>query len=228
MLKEHDTCTMAGCTRPHKARGYCQTHYMQFKRGITPVGPIRSRVRDKPPECVEEGCSEPVKAHGLCQKHYQRKLRHGHVNRTDRKKPHVPCAVEACDNHAYAKDLCHAHYIKQRKWRAAGVDAARYQELLREQRGVCAICAQPERHRDGLSGKPKDLAVDHCHVTGAVRALLCSACNTALGLFNDDVALLAKARAYVVYHQQSGLSPARQTGPADVAQTGELLVHKDS
>jgi hypothetical protein len=36
MRKEHETCTMDGCDRPHKARGYCQTHYMQLKRGSLP------------------------------------------------------------------------------------------------------------------------------------------------------------------------------------------------
>ena len=133
--------------------------------------------------------------------HYQRLLRHGHTRYRDRKVPAKQCMIDGCDNILYAKDLCHLHYAKQRKWRAAGVDAARYQEMLREQGGVCAICREPERHRDGLSGKPKDLAVDHDHVTGAVRALLCSACNTAIGLFNDDDALLAKAQSYVLYHR---------------------------
>lgn len=200
MRKEHDVCTLEGCDRPHKARGYCQTHYMQFKRGITPVGPIRTRVSAKPDECAEDGCSEPVKAKGLCKMHYQRLLRHGHTMYRDRKTAAKSCAVDACDNHAYAKGLCHAHYLKQRKWSAAGVDAARYQGMLREQNGVCAICHQPEKHRDGLSGKPKDLAVDHDHATGAVRALLCSACNTALGLFNDDPELLDKAKSYLARH----------------------------
>jgi hypothetical protein len=99
--------------------------------------------------------------------------------------------------------------------------------MLRKQGGVCAICSQPERTADGLSGKPKDLAVDHDHATGAVRALLCSACNTAIGLFNDDITLLAKAQAYVIQYSQSGQTPACQTGPADDAQTDRLLVHKD-
>lgn len=173
---------------------------MQLKRGANPVGPIKTRVSVKPDECVEAGCFEPVKAKGLCKTHYQRLLRHGHTKHTDRKKPARVCLIDACDNHVYAKDLCHAHYAKQRKWAAAGVDAARYQEMLREQDGVCAICHQPEKHRDGLSGKPKDLAVDHDHATGAVRALLCSACNTALGLFNDDPELLDKAKSYLARH----------------------------
>jgi hypothetical protein len=219
-------CQIDGCTRPHKARGLCQTHYAQRLRG-SDFSPIRSRVREKPPECIEDGCAEPVKSKGLCKMHYQRLLRHGHTRYRDRKVPAKPCMIDGCDNILYAKDLCHLHYAKQRKWRAAGVDAARYQEMLRKQGGVCAICAQPERHRDGLSGKPKDLAVDHDHVTGAVRALLCSACNTAIGLFNDDDALLAKAQTYVLYHRQSGQTPACHTGPADDAQTDRLLVHKD-
>jgi hypothetical protein len=136
--------------------------------------------------------------------HYQRLLRHGYTRYRDRKKPARICMIETCDNHLYAKDLCHSHYIKQRKWRAAGVDASRYQEMLREQNGVCAICHKPEKHKDGLSGKAKDLAVDHDHNTGAVRALLCSACNTALGLFCDDPALLDAARAYLHKHIDAG------------------------
>jgi hypothetical protein len=219
-------CQIDGCTRPHKARGLCQTHYAQRLRG-SDFSPIRSRVREKPPECIEDGCAEPVKSKGLCKMHYQRLLRHGHTRYRDRKKPAKRCLINGCDNILYAKDLCHPHYIKQRKWRAAGVDATRYQEMLREQGGVCAICGQTERHCDGLSGKLKDLAIDHDHVTGAIRALLCSACNTAIGLFNDDIALLAKAQSYVLYHRQSGQTPACQTGPADDAQTDRRLVHKD-
>lgn len=200
MRREHDVCTMDGCDRPHKARGYCQTHYMQFRRGITPVGPIKVRVRDKPPECAEAGCSEPVKAKGLCKTHYQRLLRHGHTRYRDRKKTAGPCAIDACDNHAYAKGLCHAHYLKQRRWQSFGVDAARYQEMLREQRGLCSICAQPEKSPDKASGKIRDLAIDHDHDTGVVRGLLCSNCNRALGLLGDDPALLDAAKAYLAKH----------------------------
>lgn len=204
MRKEHDICTMEGCGLPHKARGYCQTHYMQFKRGITPVGPIKRRERNKPPECIEEDCHEPVKSKGLCKMHYQRLLRHGHTMYRDRKKPAKPCFIETCDNHAYAKGLCHAHYIKQRTWQNAGICAERYQEMLREQSGVCAICGKPEKSPHRLSGKTKNLAIDHCHDTGIIRGLLCSSCNRAIGLLNDDPSLLAKAYKYVLHHRQLG------------------------
>jgi len=205
MRKEHTVCTFLECGKKHHARGLCLTHYMQRQRG-SKLSNVRIRVQEKPPECVEDGCAEPVKAKGLCKMHYQRLLRHGHTRYTDRKKPARICAVDGCDSHLYAKELCHAHYIKQRKWKAAGVDAQRYQEMLREQNGVCAICHQPETAPDKASGKTKDLAIDHDHKTGKIRALLCSNCNRALGLFNDDPALLAKAQSYVLYHERSGIT----------------------
>lgn len=197
MQKLYDTCTVVGCDRAHHARGLCGTHYLAFKRGVTVFAPIKARERNKPPECVEDGCHEPVKAKGLCKTHYQRLLRHGHTRYRDRKTTPAKCFIATCDNHVYAKELCHAHYTKQRKWASYGVDANRYQELLVEQGGCCAICRKPERHTAGRSGKLKDLAVDHCHTAGVVRGLLCGSCNTAIGLFNDDPALLDAAKDYL-------------------------------
>lgn len=199
------TCTVEGCDRPNKARGYCQSHYMHFQRGLVPSGVIRSRVRTKPPECIEEGCPEPVKAKGLCKMHYQRLLRHGHTFPRARTGPIRPCSLDGCDNHLYSKGLCHTHYIKQRRWKEFGVDADGYQEMLRRQNHVCAICGKPETSPDKATGKTKHLAVDHCHKTNKVRGLLCSSCNRGIGLFQDDPALLAKARDYVLYDSQSGI-----------------------
>jgi hypothetical protein len=202
MQKLHDICTVDGCDRKHHARGLCGTHYLSFKRGATTFAPIRARERNKPPECTEDGCHEPVKAKGLCKTHYQRLLRHGHTKYPDRKKPPRECFIETCSNHVYAKDLCHQHYTKERKWSVFGVDAPRYQQMLSEQCGVCAICQRPERAPDKASGKIRDMAVDHDHDTGAVRGLLCSNCNRGLGLFNDDPRLLDAAKEYLAKHGQ--------------------------
>ena len=66
-----------------------------------------------------------------------------------------------------------------------GITLENYQAMLDAQGAVCAICQQPETsiHRDG---KVYVLAVDHDHVTGAVRGLLCKACNRGLADFHDD------------------------------------------
>lgn len=86
--------------------------------------------------------------------------------------------------------------------RRYGINIERYNLMLAEQGGTCAICDKPESNE--IHGKVVSLAVDHDHATGEVRALLCSSCNRALGLFEDDPALLGKAREYVLYHQRSG------------------------
>lgn len=70
-----------------------------------------------------------------------------------------------------------------------------YNKLLNLQNNVCYICNNPE------SILNKSLAVDHCHTTGKIRGLLCSRCNKALGLFNDNIELLNKAIYYLKLNQ---------------------------
>jgi hypothetical protein len=69
-----------------------------------------------------------------------------------------------------------------------GINVNQYQLMLQEQNNVCFICSESET---------RDLAVDHCHTTGRVRGLLCSKCNTAIGLLKDNIALLDKAKEYL-------------------------------
>lgn len=73
-----------------------------------------------------------------------------------------------------------------------GVTVEQYEELFEKQGGLCAICKQPE-----TSSRRLHLSVDHCHDSLRVRGLLCSNCNSAMGLFNDDPGLLAAAIAYL-------------------------------
>ena len=65
-----------------------------------------------------------------------------------------------------------------------GISEETYISLLEQQNGVCAACGQPEtRMNSRIKGR---LHVDHDHETGQVRALLCSNCNTALGMLKDE------------------------------------------
>ena len=68
-----------------------------------------------------------------------------------------------------------------------------YNLKLKEQDGVCAICKTPPNK--------KQLAVDHCHKTNKIRKLLCGNCNTALGLFKDNIDVLNKAISYLKENQ---------------------------
>lgn len=79
-----------------------------------------------------------------------------------------------------------------------GLSEEEYNRLKRKQKNLCALCRKPETAV--WRGKVRELAVDHNHATGKVRALLCSSCNLALGQFKDSITLLRKAIAYLRRH----------------------------
>ncbi len=72
-----------------------------------------------------------------------------------------------------------------------GVTQEQYVDLYISHGGRCSVC--------GLSENQivRGLVLDHCHVTGLVRGLLCKDCNTGLGHFRDDIQLLHKAIEYL-------------------------------
>jgi hypothetical protein len=79
-----------------------------------------------------------------------------------------------------------------------GITIEDYEELLNIQGHQCKICGRtPEE-------EGKSLAVDHCHVSGKIRGLLCYTCNTTLGHFNDSVVKLASAIRYLVESATAG------------------------
>jgi hypothetical protein len=82
---------------------------------------------------------------------------------------------------------------KNRLRREFGLTADIYDAMLEAQRGVCAICHMPDSR--GIR-----LAIDHCHTTGQVRALLCGPCNLALGNMQDSPDRLRAAAIYLEHH----------------------------
>lgn len=69
-----------------------------------------------------------------------------------------------------------------------GVTLKWYTKKLKEQGGVCYICKIPSKNT---------LAVDHNHSTGEARGLLCSNCNTALGLLKEDKTIIKNLISYI-------------------------------
>jgi hypothetical protein len=76
-----------------------------------------------------------------------------------------------------------------------GITYEKYLLLLKQQNNCCAICGKDstELYEWGI---PK-LLIDHNHITGKVRGLLCKKCNTGLGAFNDSIHLLKKSTNYL-------------------------------
>jgi hypothetical protein len=58
-----------------------------------------------------------------------------------------------------------------------GLDGAQYRELVREQGNTCALCDRP------FVAEVLQSVIDHDHITGRVRGLLCQGCNLRLGFF---------------------------------------------
>lgn len=91
---------------------------------------------------------------------------------------------------AYSRDYYRRNRreIKSRELeKKYGITLDAYEALLASQGGVCAICGRP----------PRRPMVDHDHLTNAVRGVLCSECNLALGKLHDDVESLRRAIAYL-------------------------------
>jgi hypothetical protein len=90
-------------------------------------------------------------------------------------------------------------YDRQRNLKKKfGITAQEYEHLFTVQNGCCAICGKQEVSI--LNGKVKRLSVDHDHQSGEIRGLLCSNCNTALGLFQDNITILKQAIDYLRLH----------------------------
>ena len=79
-----------------------------------------------------------------------------------------------------------------------GLTPEAYTALLESQNYTCKICQKPQ---DWVTNKSKlgfwSLCVDHDHVTGRIRGLLCSKCNTLLGKAEDKVEVLQRAIEYL-------------------------------
>lgn len=155
--------------------------------------------------CIEDGCESPSETRKYCNKHYQRRLKDGSLPSIK----HILSEVDTSSRVAVCSLCGPQTEIRPNgdRWRcvaakrrtlkygddkllSARAAKAAYAELYKIQNGLCAICSQPEPYG-------RQLALDHCHDTGAIRGLLCTGCNMALGIFRDDVDVLQKAIEYL-------------------------------
>lgn len=92
---------------------------------------------------------------------------------------------------------CKECLIEVTRYRNTGWTQADYDKALLKQHGSCAICQSKLN-----SSRYTKLAVDHCHKTGKLRGLLCTNCNTAIGLLKDSPVRIRAALKYIELHNQ--------------------------
>ena len=86
-----------------------------------------------------------------------------------------------------------SQYLK----RNYGLTFEEFEAMLSDQDNCCAICKSTKP-----LGRHKRFNVDHHNKTGNVRGLLCSNCNTALGLVDDNIHTLKSMIEYLENHEQ--------------------------
>ena len=91
-----------------------------------------------------------------------------------------------------------------------------YNELAKKQDNRCAICGL---HQSELK---KSLSVDHNHITGQNRELLCSNCNSMIGFSKESLVILRKAIEYLTKWHFRGKKTRKQQKEAQIAEPVEI------
>ena len=77
-----------------------------------------------------------------------------------------------------------------------GITLEQFNAMSEARNHLCAICSRSQVKTMSR------LSVDHCHKTGAVRGLLCTRCNTGIGMLEDSPEIAASAFKYLKSFEQ--------------------------
>lgn len=159
-------------------------------------------------------------AKGLCEKCYAKVLRDASSSEKKQKKAEY-AKKWRIENLSHVQEmylkrrervLLDAEYkerdkLSRRNWQYRnkyGISFLDALDILEDQ-GGCAVC--------GKLLTADTMCVDHCHSTGVVRGVLCSGCNTGLGLLGDTRESLMKAVSYLS-NSIAKTNLLAQSGPA--------------
>ena len=76
-----------------------------------------------------------------------------------------------------------------------GISLQDYNHILEKQGNKCACCGTTQPSKS--PGKWTNFCVDHCHLTGEVRGLLCNSCNIGIGKLGDNLSGVLNAVSYL-------------------------------
>jgi Recombination endonuclease VII len=201
-------CIIKACGKPHKAKGYCVKHYRRYLEHGDPniVKPPGSNKRwRRNPDTVlvgdefgywtvigpyvRDGKENRAKFPCKCKCGTERLV---DFRQLDGSKKTISCGC-------YQKEVMASkrkHGIPGTKkhqrsrwiWNTYKMTLEDYEELLNLQGDGCAICEEVPEY---------DLYVDHDHVTGFVRGLLCQDCNFGIANFKDNKEIMNEAIKYI-------------------------------
>lgn len=136
------------------------------------------------PDCHPE---RAYRARGMCDRCYYAWLKTNNPEYVERQREKARTWRRRNGN---PKRIRTKEHNRKKTLKKYGLTPERYDEWLRQQGGVCALC-----FRLPVSGRR--LHVDHCHDTGRVRGILCYQCNAYLGVVEKDEAILKRLSTYI-------------------------------
>jgi nitrate/TMAO reductase-like tetraheme cytochrome c subunit len=83
---------------------------------------------------------------------------------------------------------------KNKLKRKYGISLEEFDKMKNDQNNKCAICNVDFNDAEFNKSFPN---VDHNHITGKTRGILCTSCNSGIGFFNDSIELIIKAKEYL-------------------------------
>lgn len=190
---------MEDCRAAHYGKGLCRKHWMRQRRtGTTADGPGRGQSAEHlasvRPSARIPACGHPDRKHqakGLCHSCYLVQWMKAHPDANTGKE-------------WLRRNPDRAQYHKRKQTLGQhGITPEDYDRLWTEQEGRCANPACDFKAPMAMLDYRQGLQVDHDHKTGRVRRLLCSGCNRAIGLIDDDVLRL---RGLIDYLSSFGLN----------------------
>ncbi|MDP5310390.1 HNH endonuclease [Streptomyces poriferorum] len=159
-------CKLEACGLPHRALGYCNRHYLKYKRFGDPhhATPIANQTG-----CAVADCERNVASRGWCALHYGRWRATGdplEVRTPERiYKIPTPCLRRHCEKPATARGLCGKHYSRLLRTGTAeargGIDECTVEDCFRVHKsgGFCGMHLQRVR-KYGEPGPAYSLAGD--------------------------------------------------------------------
>lgn len=217
-------CSVPQCDRPVRCKGLCSVHYGHGIRSSTCArcGGRKTAAAALCAGCFEKtfeppaaekrctGCNavQPVEAFGWRSDGSGRSKLRSKCRTCERARARTYMAALRLDPDRWrrvkAREKAARDLVAQRdpeRWlfrslrvsaKALGIDPELVFERLQRTGHRCEVC--------GLQGAPspgRRLHIDHCHTTGRFRGLLCSPCNRALGLVEDDTDRVLKLAKYL-------------------------------
>lgn len=164
---------------------------MKAKIQITALGKVCTRCNtDKPLSAYYPGRGETLGLKAECKECWSARTRRWYESNKDRK------AARNADWRKANPDRIAVITRRSNLRRKFDITVADYDAMLAAQGGRCAACGSTDNGDRRFDSFP----VDHDHRSGKIRGLLCSRCNKALGLLDDDPDRLMALAAYLLQH----------------------------